>query len=280
VTGPGLPSELLGVSLGTDVRVLDKDVCRAYALATNDPNPQYLSGELARPMTIVIPGVAAAMDATEQLLTAEMVAHTVEASHDIYFLQPLVPGIELHTVAVVHAVRNRRAGDRLTLRIDSRTPAGGLVTSQLMTMAVRGLTGSVEGGPDLPGHRFPEVARDSPVGQLAVAVDEDQTYRYRDASGDDMRIHVDDDFARSVGLPGMIVHGFCTMAMCSRSVIGLAASGDASRLRRLAVRFAAFVRPGSSVETSVFSGTDRAAYHFEATADGVPAIADGAATIS
>ena len=57
-------------------------------------------------------------------------------------------------------------------------------------------------------------------------VDDDQTYRYRDASGDLMPIHVDDEFARSVGLPGIIAHGLCTMAMCSQAVVTTVAGGD------------------------------------------------------
>ena len=64
------------------------------------------------------------------------------------------------------------------------------------------------------------------MGTFSVHVDDDQTYRYRDASGDTMPIHVDDELARSVGLPGIIAHGLCTMAMCSQSVIATVAGGD------------------------------------------------------
>src|SRR2546427_415173 len=80
-----------------------------------------------------------------------------------------------------------------------------------------------------------------------VHVDDDQTYRYRDASGDTMPIHVDNDVAKSVGLPGIIAHGLCTMAMCSQGIIKTLADGDPSRLRRLAVRFSKPVFPGNDV---------------------------------
>ena len=36
----------------------------------------------------------------------------------------------------------------------------------------------------------------------------DQADRYADASGDRFEIHLDDEAARRVGLPGRIVHGF------------------------------------------------------------------------
>ena len=50
-------------------------------------------------------------------------------------------------------------------------------------------------------------------------VDTDQTFRYAEASGDPMPIHLDDEFAKSVGLPGIIIHGLCTMAFNSWAAI-------------------------------------------------------------
>lgn len=69
--------------------------------------------------------------------------------------------------------------------------------------------------------------------------DADQTFRYAEASGDTMPIHTDEEFARSVGLRGIIIHGLCTMAFVSRAAIQTACPEDPSRLRRLAVRFSA-----------------------------------------
>ena len=62
---------------------------------------------------------------------------------------------------------------------------------------------------------------------LVVHVDDDQTFRYRDASGDQMPIHVDEDFAKNVGLPGIIAHGLCTMAMTSQASSRTSRSGRA-----------------------------------------------------
>ena len=115
-------------------------------------------------------------------------------------------------------------------------------------------------------------------------VDDDQTFRYRDASGDTMPIHVDDDFAKSVGLPGIIAHGLCTMGMCSQSVIATVAGGDPTRLRRLAVRFAANVFPGNDVVCHIYeAGTGdggHTAYAFETTSQGDVVVKHGWAEIS
>jgi hypothetical protein len=60
---------------------------------------------------------------------------------------------------------------------------------------IRGMTDGDSGGPDKPDHTFPPEARDQPVASYSVHVDDDQTFRYRDASGDQMPIHVDDAVA-------------------------------------------------------------------------------------
>ena len=70
---------------------------------------------------------------------------------------------------------------------------------------------------------------------LTVTPDRYVTYRYAGASGDFNPIHLDDEFARSVGLPGRVLHGLWTMAQVARAV---SAAGDGPEaLRRLSVQF-------------------------------------------
>ncbi len=73
------------------------------------------------------------------------------------------------------------------------------------------------------------------VEQLTVTPDRYVTYRYAGASGDFNPIHLDDEFARQVGLPGKILHGLWTFAQCARAQTR--AAGDPVALKRLAVTF-------------------------------------------
>jgi hydroxyacyl-ACP dehydratase HTD2-like protein with hotdog domain len=66
---------------------------------------------------------------------------------------------------------------------------------------------------------------------MRVTPDRYLTYRYAGASGDFNPIHLDDEFARQVGLPGKILHGLWTMAQVAR------AQGDPLGLRSLSVQF-------------------------------------------
>jgi acyl dehydratase len=70
---------------------------------------------------------------------------------------------------------------------------------------------------------------------LSVTPDGYATVRYAGASGDFNPIHIDQDFAQSVGLPGRILHGLYTMALVARAQTE-AADGP-EKLKRLAVQF-------------------------------------------
>jgi acyl dehydratase len=77
-----------------------------------------------------------------------------------------------------------------------------------------------------PGQALPE---------LKVTPDKYLTYRYAGASGDFNPIHIDEEFAQSVGLPGRILHGLWMMAQVARAV---SAAGDGPEaLRSLSVQF-------------------------------------------
>ena len=73
------------------------------------------------------------------------------------------------------------------------------------------------------------------IPELKVTPDAGLTQRYKDASGDPNLIHVDEEFAKSVGLPGVILHGLYTMAQVARPPRPWA--GDPRRLKRLEVQF-------------------------------------------
>lgn len=81
--------------------------------------------------------------------------------------------------------------------------------------------------------------------QRAVTFTTDQIAAYAEASGDYNPIHLDDDFARSVGLPGVIAHGMLQMGLLA--TVAAEAAGGPQQLTRLSVRFAGMVVPGDTV---------------------------------
>jgi acyl dehydratase len=259
-----LPVEKLGTTYEERTAVIDPDRAKAYAAATNDDNPAYESGKFAPPVFGVVPTWEAMGMAVADIIPGEALMMIVHGEQDMHFHHPLVPGAGLVTAAEAYSIRVGSSGTRLTVRVVSNdAETGEPVLEQFVTTFVRGMADGESGGPDKPDHTFDEAARGNKVGEFTVHVDDDQTFRYRDASGDQMPIHVDDAFAKSVGLPGIIAHGLCTMAMTSQAVIKTVADGDPSRLKRLAVRFSKNVFPGDDVTTTIYeAGPGR--YAFEA----------------
>ena len=78
------------------------------------------------------------------------------------------------------------------------------------------------------------------IKSFEVVVDKYRPYYYAGASGDFNPIHLDDSFAKQVGLGGNILHGLCTMAYVYRCVMG---SSDPSKIKKIKVRFRQVVRP-------------------------------------
>jgi acyl dehydratase len=73
------------------------------------------------------------------------------------------------------------------------------------------------------------------IPELRVTPDKYLTVRYAGASGDFNPIHIDEEFARAVGLPGRILHGLWTMAQVARA--HTEAAGGPEHLKRLSVQF-------------------------------------------
>jgi acyl dehydratase len=71
--------------------------------------------------------------------------------------------------------------------------------------------------------------------ELHVTPDKYLTIRYAGASGDFNPIHIDEEFAKAVGLPGKILHGLWMMAQVARAQTE--AGGGPESLKRLSVQF-------------------------------------------
>jgi len=98
--------------------------------------------------------------------------------------------------------------------------------------------------------------------ELQVTPDRYLTVRYAGASGDFNPIHIDEEFARQVGLPGRILHGLWTMAQVARA--HTEALGGPDKLEGLSVQFRGM---GMLEQEIVIYGTVRAVHDGRAVVD-------------
>jgi acyl dehydratase len=90
------------------------------------------------------------------------------------------------------------------------------------------------------------------VPELRVTPDKYIPHRYAGASGDFNPIHIDDEFAKAVGLPRTILHGLYSMGLVAKANAGALAGGDPRALKKLSVQFRGMGFPEAEI---VVSGT-------------------------
>jgi acyl dehydratase len=230
------------------------DALQKYARAYNDDNPAFFdatraSGIVAPPMF----GVTVTWDA---LMKAMMdpdlhvdLLRLVHGEQDMEFPNPIRPGDVITARAKVLSIESKSTGETMTVELTAANQKGQPVQKTLFMIFIRGARNRDAAAEPRPV----EPDRGTPLLTVAQAIDKDQTFRYAEASGDPNPIHVDENIAKMAGLPGIIVHGLCTMAFTSKVAIDKLANGDPTRLKRLRVRFSRPVLPGQTITTKVWA---------------------------
>jgi acyl dehydratase len=258
---------------------------KAYAAATNDPTPAHLSGEIAPPVFAVVPIWETIGGAMAGVTPPEVLMLVVHGEQDMLLHKPITPGMVLRSKGAAVGIHVKPNGTSVVAKVESRDQTGELVAEQYMTSFFRGVSDGEGAGEEAPGHKLTAATKSSePVGAITQQIDKDQTYRYAEASGDNMPIHLDEEIAKSVGLPGIIIHGLCTMAFTSWAAVQTVCDGDSTRLKRLAVRFSRPVLPGQEITTTFWAAGEangNQVFGFETrNGDGEVVIKDGLAEVA
>ena len=233
---------------------VEADRTKAYAAATNDTIAAHVAGEIAPPVFAVVPIWDTMAGAMAGIVPPEVLMLVVHGEQDMRFHQPIVPGAVLRSRAAPIGVHVKPNGTSVVVKVETRDESGDLVVEQYMTSFFRGVSEGEGAGEEAPPHKLDGNAKSTgPVATVSQQLDTDQTYRYAEASGDTMPIHLDAEIAKSVGLPGIIIHGLCTMAFTSVAAVNELCAGDSTKLRRLAVRFSRPVLPGQEITTTFWA---------------------------
>ena len=78
-------------------------------------------------------------------------------------------------------------------------------------------------------------------------------FLYDAASGISAPIHISPRFAKSVGLPDIILHGTCTAALAVTALVDRFADGDPRRVRAFGCKFRGLVLPPTSLSLEIAS---------------------------
>ena len=285
----GLNHDLVGKQYPAQDYGVTAEAVRKYAQAYNEDNPVFLDparvgGIIAPPMFGVVMGwLPIMMVMTDTDLRVD-VLQLLHSEQDMKFFRPVVPGDIVTCTATIQHIEEKAGGESLGVEVQGTNQRGELVQTTLFTAFIRGKRRRGKSH-DV----FSPSPKEAPLLQISQSIDTDQTYRYAEASGDHNPIHVDENVAKMAGLPGIIVHGLCTMAFISKVIIDHLCEHDPGRLHRLRGRFARPVFPGQEITTGVWKKVDQSehsgqtgiqSYTYETyNPDGKAVVKDGIAEI-
>ena len=277
----GLNADLIGKDYGSKTYDVTAEAIEKYARATNDENDRYLGGgeTVAPPIFPVVPAfesfMAASMDSD---LQADLL-RLVHGAEEHVLHAPIKPGDTLTVHSILESVETKDTGETFTVKATETNQDGEVVAEVRGTMFIRG-SGS--------GSRAPSAQTEEPERQIVhedtTKVDDDQTHRYAEASGDHNPIHLDENVAKMAGLPRTINHGMCTMAIAVKGAVNGLAGGDPTRVRKVGVRFSKPVFPGDELTTRFWQeseGGGATVFGFETyNPDGAAVIKNGIVEIA
>jgi acyl dehydratase len=184
----------------------------------------------------------------------------VHGEQDLRLFKPLPPAATLIARNKVHSLTDKGAGKGaiavLFRELIDQATGETYALSRNVTF-LRGDGGfSEQSGVSDPGpEALPGVPERKADLEVSYAILPQAALIYR-LSGDYNPLHVDPDFSARAGFEKPILHGLCTYGMAARAVIEKVLAFDASRLKRIAVRFTSPVWPGETVRYELWRESD------------------------
>lgn len=249
-----LNRKFLGKEYKTGPALVEPELIRQYARATNEKNPLYFDSDadlIPPPLypVVFLPDILSQLvdDAQEMNLNILRVVH---AEHQIVWKDTLHPGNKIRTVAKIINMEQRGINEILDLLIHLNRDDDTVVEMNYRLLS----RGKKKEGESKSSTEAEVSEKGKVLLKHSSVVSADQGLRYAEASGDHNPIHKSDEIARSVGLPRAILHGLCTMALASQVIVDGLLNGDPRRLKSMSVRFSRPVLLDQTLTTEVYEG--------------------------
>jgi acyl dehydratase len=270
----------VGKTRQSDAVRIDEKRIQNYASGIAEKNRRHCdrgdANYSAPPLVVaasIIPGTGSML--AEVKVPADLM-RIVHGSIDINLRRPIVEGDELSCVASFQGVDEKSSGTLINFGFDVRDAKGKTVSNGSTHYFVRGKIKGEKKAADSSANGTPAVA---PTVEVKETIEEGLSVRYAEGSGDSFPIHTDPNFAKNVGLPDVILHGMCTLAVSTRAIVDQVLDGDSSRLRNVGVRFSKMVFHGDELTTRIWK--DGKDIQFETmNQKGDKVLADGHARVS
>lgn len=266
--GPTLAASIVGATAGPLTQTIDARWLMAYNAALSDVRPR----PIAHPLFSVCYEWPVAMALREQAIGAAIASLSVHASHDLVIHRPPRVGDHLTTTATIADVAQRRSGALVLMRFDTVDADGRPVTTTTYGSLYRGVrvtdAAAMGSSPDRRAVGRQAAAGEASPSESAlrsgphawsetVTVAANAAHVYTECARIWNPIHTDDAVAKAAGLPGIILHGTATLALCVSRIVSRGLGGDPARVHGISARFTGMVKLPFTFVVRVTRSTER-----------------------
>ena len=228
-----------------------------YAASVGDMNPRYFDdlregGIVAPPMYAVAVSWPVQQNIFEYLelpYPPDVFRTMVHYTEYIEFFRPVRPGDRLSVRGEVSAVIPHRAGTKIVFRFAVTDPEGRPFYTEFVGALLRGVICG-DGGREAISVPAPPKSPPAavPIWEEDIYIGKEAPYVYDGCANIVFAIHTSPAFARSVGLPGIILQGTATMAYAVCQLVNREAGEDPTKLKVISGRFTGMVMPDSWIK--------------------------------
>lgn len=227
-----------------------------YAASIDDYNPLYFDdtakeGIFAPPMYTaalawkILGNIANYIE--QDTIPPDIIATQVHYTEYMEFHRLIKAGDELLIKGQLTAILPHRAGTQIVIKFEAYDINNKLVYTEFISGLMRGVicNGNGKGEENIP--IVPQSTSDQYEWHSSIHIDKTRPYVYDGCTDIVFPIHTSPDFAKKVGLPGIILQGTATLAYAIREIINKEAKGDPGKIKRLYCRFTGMVFPDTDI---------------------------------
>lgn len=277
----GLNRDFIGREYKSEIIITIEDIASyASGIGANDNITNTISTPPCFSVTYELPLIYKILEEVELHGSLEQYQKNmlmmVHGDQHMQFYNPIKPNDNIAYCAKIEDIEDRGSGEVLIVNVLSTNQEGYNVVESKWGLFVRGI-----GSGNRSERRRPSTLSSfepkKRIFRKTINIPNDITQKYSQASNDMNPIHIDEVVAKKAGLPGIVVHGMCTMAMTSEEIVKGCLINSSSDLLSIGVRFSAPVFPGDEleIEVSKTSEDSKLAFHVIKKSDGIRVIRDG-----
>jgi hypothetical protein len=272
MTKPAINPELTGTNLRDYETSLNWRDMMNYSAAIGDANSRYYDDEapggiIAHPvypvaLTWNILGKIGEFIVSEKFPT-ELLIYQVHYTEHLEIHRPLSPGMQIVIKGRIVAILPHRSGTHVVIRLDAGEKGGAPLFTEHIGAMLRGVecVGGGSGKESLPVVPTASEAIE-PCWTSTVAINQLMPFVYDGCTDITFPIHTSRQFARMVGLPGIILQGTATLALAVTELVNRELNGEPARVKSVSCRFTGMVMPDSDISVRLIekrknnTGTD------------------------